>query len=187
MAADKQDKQQDKGKGDKKDAPTKADKVAADKAEKKAQFLESQESHEVLIRIAGYDIPGSKQLYPGLTRIKGVSWVMSNATCLKLGFPRTKRISELSKDEIKQIEQFISHPDIADFQKNRRSDVETGETRHFIGTDLDMKKDLDIRRMKKIRSYKGVRHTAGQPVRGQRTRSHFRKRGGAVGVKRKAK
>jgi len=71
--------------------------------------------------------------------------------------------------------------------KNRRSDPETGEEKHLVGTDLDMKKDFDIRRMKKIRSYRGIRHTSGLPVRGQRTRSNFRKKGQAVAVKRKKK
>jgi small subunit ribosomal protein S13 len=46
---------------------------------------------------------------------------------------------------------------------------------------LDLSRDFDIRRMKKIRSYKGWRHATGQPVRGQRTKSHFR-HGGAIGV-----
>ena len=50
-----------------------------------------------------------------------------------------------------------------------------------------MKREFDIKRMKKIKSYKGARHSAGQPVRGQRTRSHFRSRGKAVGVTKKAK
>ena len=53
-----------------------------------------------------------------------------------------------------------------------------------MGAELDMRKDFEIRKMKKIRSYKGVRHIMGQPVRGQRTRAHFRKTGKAVGVKR---
>jgi len=44
----------------------------------------------------------------------------------------------------------------------------------------------DIKRLKKIKSYRGIRHNLGQPVRGQRTKSHFRtnrKKSGAVGVK----
>ncbi|MFH1290692.1 MAG: 30S ribosomal protein S13 [Nanoarchaeota archaeon] len=149
--------------------------------------MQEDESEEVLIRIAGKDIPGSKKIYPGLTRIKGVSWVISNAACIRLGFPRDKKISELSKEEIAKIEEFLKNPDVKDFMKNRRSDPETGETKHYISTDLEMKKDFDIRRMKKIRSYKGIRHTSGLPVRGQRTRSHFRKKGQAVAVKRKKK
>ncbi len=46
-----------------------------------------------------------------------------------------------------------------------------------------MRKEFDVKRMKQIRSYKGVRHSLKQPVRGQRTRSHFRTTGVAVGVK----
>jgi len=140
---------------------------------------------DILVRIAGFDIPGGKKILPGLTRIKGVGWSLSNAACLKLKVPKEKKIAELTKDEIKQIEGFLRNPEIYDFMKNRQKDAETGETGHYIGSDLEMKKDFDIRRMKKIRSYKGVRHTSGQPVRGQRTRSHFRKKGQAVSVTKK--
>jgi small subunit ribosomal protein S13 len=161
----------------------KPQKQKEEKIEKKKIIHHEEIRDEHLIRVAGYDIPGSKKLLSGLTRIKGVGWAISNAACLKLGFSKDKRISELSKDELKQIEDFLKNPTISDFMKNRQKDEETGETKHFIGTDLEMKKDFDIRKMKKIRSYKGVRHTSGQPVRGQRTRSHFRKKGQASGVK----
>lgn len=134
----------------------------------------AQEYSEVLIRIYGYDIPGSRNIYAGLTRIKGISWAISNATCLKLGYPRSKKIQELSKDDIKKIEEFIDIIDVPDYMKNRRIDRETGKTEHLYGTDLDMKKDFDIKRLREIRSYKGVRHAHKLPVRGQRTRSHFR-------------
>ena len=46
-----------------------------------------------------------------------------------------------------------------------------------------MQREFDIRKMKKIKCYKGVRHSLGQPVRGQRTRAHFRK-GRSIGVTR---
>jgi len=46
--------------------------------------------------------------------------------------------------------------------------------------------EFDIKRLKKIKSYRGLRHVLGQPVRGQRTRGHFRKNK-AVGVTGKAK
>jgi len=162
-----------------------AEKKKEKKPEKKPEKNEVKKGREetfseALVRISRHDIPASKKLYAGLTRVKGVSWGISNVVCLKLGIDRTKKIGELSKDEIAKIEAFLKNPDIYDFMKNRRTDRETGETKHYIGVELDMKKDFDIRRLKKIRSYKGVRHMAGQPVRGQRTRSHFRKnsRGG---------
>ena len=152
---------------------------------KKKHFHQEDEFEEVLVRVAGYDLPGSKNLLAGLTRIKGVGWAISNLTCIKLGLDKKKKASELSKDEIQKIETFLKNLDAKDYLKNRQKDEETGETKHYIGTDLDMKKDFDIRRLKKIRSYKGIRHTSGQPVRGQRTRSHFRKKGQSVAVRSK--
>lgn len=155
------------------------------KAEKKAHVVEDRS--EVLVRILGYDIPGSKNLMTGLTRIKGVSWAISNATCLKLKMPKSKKISELTKADIQEIEKFLRAMPISDFLKNRRADVETGETKHYLGSDLDIKREFDIKRLKEIKSYRGLRHALKLPVRGQRTRSHFRSKGVAMGVKRKAK
>jgi small subunit ribosomal protein S13 len=142
-----------------------------------------QES-ETLIRILGQDIPGSRMVYPGLTRIKGVSWIISNIVCKKLEIDKRTRIDSLSKEDLGRIEDFLKNLDAPDFIKNHRSDLETGETKHLLSIDLDMKKEFDIKRMKQIKSYKGVRHTFKLPVRGQRTRSNFRKSGIAVGVKR---
>lgn len=76
-----------------------------EKPEKKKIIHQDDDKEEHLIRIAGYDIPGSKRLLAGLTRIKGVGWAISNATCLKLGFSRDKKISELTREEIKKIEE----------------------------------------------------------------------------------
>lgn len=142
---------------------------------------------EVLVRVSNYDLFGSKNIYVGLTRIKGVSWAIANAICLKLGFPRNKKVSDLTKEDVKRIEDFLKSANIPDYMKNRRKDFETGETKHYVGSELDIRKDFDIRRLKKIRSYKGIRHTMGQPVRGQKTRSHFRTKGRtAVGVRKGA-
>ncbi len=155
------------------------------RAEKPKKPEPDREQHETLVRILGYDIPGSKNIYTGLTRIKGISWTISNAVCIKLGFKKNKKISELSKPDIQKIEKFLEALPVYDFLKNRRKDVETGETAHFFGTDLEMKRDFDIKRLREIKSYIGIRHALKQPVRGQRTRSHFRKRGTPMGVKRK--
>jgi len=59
--------------------------------------------------------------------------------------------------------------------------METGKDMHLLTADLSFVTDNDIKFMKMIRCFKGARHAAGQPVRGQRTRSHFRK-GEGVGV-----
>ncbi len=139
-----------------------------------------------LVRIMSTDVPGNMSIYAGLTRIKGVSWSMSNGVCNMLNLERTKKISSLSKGEIEKISDFIKKPKLPVFLLNRRKDRETGEDKHVTGTDLDLNRELDIKRFKKIKSYRGLRHATGQPVRGQRTRSHFRKNK-TVGVLKKAK
>jgi len=69
---------------------------------------------------------------------------------------------------------------------NRRKDYETGEDKHLLSSDLAFTKDNDIKMLKKIKSYKGMRHAFGLPVRGQRTRSNFRRNKGKVtGVQKK--
>jgi small subunit ribosomal protein S13 len=68
---------------------------------------------------------------------------------------------------------------------NHRRDYETGENMHFVSTDIDIRLRDEINIMKKIRSYRGVRHEAGLRVRGQRTKTHGRV-GLALGVSRTA-
>ncbi|MFH1501078.1 MAG: 30S ribosomal protein S13 [archaeon] len=145
-----------------------------------------ERKEEILVRILSTDIPGDKKVYVGLTRIKGVSWSFSNALCNVLKLDGNKRISELSKDEIEKIAKFIKEPKLPKFMLNRRNDLDTGDTKHLSTTDLDLRKEFDIKRLKKIRSYRGLRHALGQPVRGQSTRGHFRKNK-AVGVLKKSK
>jgi len=148
---------------------------------------DSMSKEEILVRIMATDIPGSKNVYAGLTRIKGISWSMSNAICNILKMEKSKKISELSKEEIKKITDFIEDPKVPEYLMNRQKDVLTGESHHLNTSKLDLQKEFDIKKLKKIKSYRGLRHSLGQPTRGQKTRSHFRAKGRAVGVKKKGK
>jgi len=134
--------------------------------------LEARE--ERLVRILSQDIEGKMKVYPGLTRIKGVSWAISNAVCKKLKIGKDRRIGSLSDKELEEVEEFLRNPEIPFFLKNRRKDYFSGEDKHLITSNLELQKEFDIKRMKKIKNYKGIRHAAGLPVRGQKTRSHFR-------------
>ncbi len=140
-----------------------------------------------IIRIMQTDIPGNKNILTGLTYIKGISWTISNAICRLLNLEPTTKIADLDEDGTAKLTDFLKNPSLPTHLVNRRKDFETGEDSHLIGTNLDMKKEFDIRRLKKIRSYRGLRHAFGHPVRGQRTKAHFRAKGKkkAVGVKRK--
>ena len=97
---------------------------------------------------------------------------------------KKKKIGALTEEEIRKISEFIKNPNIPIFLFNRRKDFDTGEDKHLVTNDLDLKKEFDIKRLKKIKSYRGIRHAAKQPLRGQRTRSHFRtNKGKAAGGK----
>ena len=177
MAEEEKPKQE----GDK-EAPAKDEADA-----KKEEISKKEEEYESLVRIISYDIPGTKQLLAGLTRIKGVSWNLAKAICKKVKIDPSKKVSELSEEEIKKIEEYIKQPDIPAFLKNRQKDLESGEDVHLHGTDLDLRKEFDIKKLRKIKSLRGLRHAAKLPVRGQRTRANFRSKGKAVGVRRKSK
>jgi small subunit ribosomal protein S13 len=140
---------------------------------------------ETLVRIAGCDIKGSRPTFVGLTKIKGISWAIANALCVRLQLNPHRKIGELTKEEIKRIEEYLPKIEIPSFMCNRPSDPETGIAEHLYGVTLDMRKEFDIKRLKEIKVYRGVRHALKQPVRGQRTRSHFRKKSMAAGMKKK--
>jgi small subunit ribosomal protein S13 len=156
--------------------------------ENKPQLQKTQNNEDKLIRILSKDIEGKIKVYPGLTNIKGVSWTLSNAVCKKLNIDKNRKIGNLKEEEIKKIEEFLKKPDLPKHLFNRQKDFETGESKHLTGTDLDLRKDFDIKRLKKIKSYRGLRHTVGLPMRGQRTKSHFRtNRKKGSGIKKKEK
>jgi small subunit ribosomal protein S13 len=138
-------------------------------------------------RIAGTDIKGENQLYTSLQRIKGVGGAFANAICRVHNLDRKRKIGTLTAEEIKKIEETLKNPakfGIPSWLLNRRKDLETGEDKHVAGAELKFVQEQDIKRMIRIKCYKGVRHMFGLPVRGQRTRSSFRK-GRTVGVVRK--
>ena len=113
---------------------------------------------------------------------------MVQSFCKNLGFDKNKKIGSLSKEEIEKINSFVKKPNVPEYLLNRRKDFETGENKQMVGNDLELQKEFDIGRLKKIKSYRGQRHVLGLPMRGQRTRSHFRKnKKKGVGIKNKGK
>lgn len=150
------------------------------------QELQKQvKDEERVIRILAKDIEGKMKVYAGLTKIKGVSWGVSNAVCKVLKIDKNKKIGSLTDEEIKKISDFIKNPEIPKYLVNRREDFTTGENSHLSGSDLELQKEFDIKRLKKIKSYRGFRHMSGLPLRGQRTKSNFRPNKKKAGIKKK--
>jgi len=136
------------------------------------------------VRIVNTDIPGNKPLISALTKVHGIGINFAQALCNKLSIDANKKAGTLTDVEISSLELLIKNPTIPQWYYNRRKDPETGENHHILTSALKLTKETDIKKLKKIKTYKGIRHSMGQPVRGQRTRSHFRK-GSAVGVVKK--
>jgi len=132
-------------------------------------------------------LDGSKKLGYGLTRVKGVGVGLANAIVKAGGFRPESRLGSLTDAEVKKIEDIISDPikySVPARLLNRRKDLESGRDLHMVTADLTLKTKTDIDFMKNIRSWKGIRHSLGLKVRGQRTKTTGRS-GKAVGVKKK--
>jgi small subunit ribosomal protein S13 len=140
-----------------------------------------------IIRIAGTNVDGTKKLAYALTEIKGVGIRLANIIVKKAGLDQDTRLGFLSDAGVKEIENIIEKPsknDIPSWFLNRKKDRETGNDLHLIGPDIDLQVKSDIERMKKIKSWKGYRHSHGLKVRGQKTRTTGRTQK-SLGVKKK--
>lgn len=139
-----------------------------------------------IIRLARTDLKGKRSLKEGIKAIKGVGDTMGIAMARSIPVDENKKLGDLDEDEIEEIEQILENPEdygLPAYIFNRRRDLETGEDLHLTTADIEMKEQFDIRREKKIDSYRGIRHRQGLPVRGQKTKSSFRT-GRKVGVSR---
>jgi small subunit ribosomal protein S13 len=142
---------------------------------------------QYIIRFVGTDIEGTQPVTYALTNVKGIGIKLANAIIEKAGIDPATRMGLLSSAEVEKLEEIVTNPvkhDIPMWLLNRRKDLETGKDIHLLSSDLVLQTKNDIDQMKKIRSWKGFRHSYGLKVRGQRTRTTGRK-GKAIGVKKK--
>lgn len=153
--------------------------------EKKNPHMQKKQDTVELVRILGKDIRGDKTVVVGLTKIKGISWAFASAISKVLDIDPNKQIAKLTESEMQNIESFMSDTTLPSFLLNRQKDFATGKDAHLYGPDLTLKQEFDVKRLRKIKSYKGSRHAAKLPVRGQRTKSNFRKNKKKAGGKKK--
>ncbi len=132
------------------------------------------EGRRNILRIFGTDVPGDVGIGEGLRNIKGISFSTSKPILKEAGIDPDKYAGDISKEEKESIEKVIKSSNIPSHLVNRRKDPETGKDMMLTSNDLDMQNRQDIEDMKKLGSYKGLRHRRGLPVRGQKTKSSFR-------------
>lgn len=145
-----------------------------------------------IVRIAGKDVNGNMPVFMALTGIKGIGMRMSRIVAYifekETGIQFDKKIGMMTEEDDKKLEDIVTHPEkhgIPKWAFNRRKEFETGIDHHLIMNDLDFALRKDLQRLNEIKSYRGLRHSWGLTVRGQKTRSTHRGKGGVVGVMKK--
>jgi small subunit ribosomal protein S13 len=132
-------------------------------------------------------VDGNAKIEYSLTQIKGIGRRFAQAILRVSGIDPSLRLGALSEKDITKLEEIIIDPinnGIPNWMANRKKDLRTGGDIHVIGNPLELTVKKDIDRMKRIKSYKGVRHHGHLKVRGQRTKSTGR-HGLVIGVIRK--
>lgn len=154
-----------------------------------ASSTQEQQQFRHIVRVGNADLPGEEQIRWALTKIKGVGINYADALCAATRIVRTAKAGFLVDAQVAALNDALGKPavhGIPPWLFNHRQESETGRDVHHTGGTLTFMQENDIKLMKKVRSYKGMRHAKGLPVRGQRTRSNFRKsKGKVVGVTKK--
>lgn len=141
-----------------------------------------------IVRVLGTDLEGSLKVPYALSKIKGVGIFLGYAISRALNINPDERIGFLSEQQLQKIEDAISNPSsygIPSWLLNRRRDIKKGKDLHLHGSDLVLSIKEDIEKEKKVKSWRGIRHSLGLKLRGQRTRTTGRKYA-AIGVSRRA-
>jgi len=124
-----------------------------------------------MARIVGVDIPRNKKIVFSLRYIHGIGLTTALKICEQAKVDKEKRVQDLSEKQISSIREVISSLEI---------NVE-GELRSFNA--------MNIKRLKDVGAYKGLRHRRGLPANGQRTKTNARTRKGkkrTIGLGKKA-
>ena len=171
--------------GEKKEEPTEPKKVEEKKVVPKKK-VDRGPDFKYIVRLSNTDVDGEKNVVYGLTSIKGIGLHMATLIADETGIDRYLKMGDLSDKQIEKLQEVIDNVtnNAPTWMLNRQKDYDTGEDLHLVGSDIDMKLRDEINILKKIRSYRGIRHERGLRVRGQRTRANNRK-GLALGVSKK--
>ena len=108
-----------------------------------------------MARIAGVDLPREKRVEIGLTYIYGIGRVSSNLILAEAGISPDTRVKDLTDEEVAKIRDVI-------------------DAKYMVEGDLRREVAMNIKRLKEIGCYRGIRHRKGLPVRGQKTKTNAR-------------
>ena len=149
--------------------------------------MSSQEFRQIL-RVANTDLDGNKSILIGLKKIKGVGFSFANVVCNILDLDKHRKVGTLTDEEVQAIEDVLNNPEkynIPSWMLNLRNSPQEGVAKHLLNENIRVNFSDRLKVLRMIKSYKGLRLAKGLPVRGQRTKAHFRRSKKSLGVKRK--
>ena len=111
-----------------------------------------------MARIAGINIPTDKHIVIGLQSIFGIGQTRSKLICETLKLEPSTKVSELTEDELESIRGVVS--------------------KYEVEGDLRREVAMNIKRLRDLGCYRGIRHRKSLPLRGQRTKTNARTRKG---------
>jgi small subunit ribosomal protein S13 len=154
--------------------------------------VEENENFRGIVRIAGRDLDGHLSLYRGLLKVKGIgsnlARVLERVIVRELKIPAKTRCGDLTDEQIDAVDALLKNPEkhgVMWYSLNRSKDTEAGYSRHVLMNDLVFALRQDLQKEKELRSWRGWRHSIGQRVRGQHSRTTGRT-GLTMGVLRKS-
>ena len=110
-----------------------------------------------MARISGVDLPREKRIEIGLTYVYGIGRVRATKILAEAGVNADIRVMDLTDVEVAKIAKVID-----------------ADPEHLVEGDLRREVAMNIKRLKEIGCYRGIRHRKGLPVRGQKTKTNAR-------------
>ena len=110
-----------------------------------------------MARISGVDLPREKRIEIGLTYIYGIGRARAKKILAETGVDPSTRVKDLTDEEVNRIRDYVE-----------------SDSENLIEGDLRREIAMNIKRLREIGCYRGIRHRKGLPVRGQKTKTNAR-------------
>ena len=110
-----------------------------------------------MARISGVDLPREKRIEIGLTYIQGIGRARATKILAETGVDPSTRVKDLTDEEVNRIRDYVE-----------------SDSENLIEGDLRREIAMNIKRLREIGCYRGIRHRKGLPVRGQKTKTNAR-------------
>jgi len=124
-----------------------------------------------MFRLLGHMLPDNKAIGIALTYIYGIGQARSKEICTQVVLWQFKKLKKMSKEERQRVDVFFNKKvkDLTDEEEKKISDI---VRTYVLENDLRREIASNIKRLKELKTWRGMRHALWLPVRGQQTRTN---------------